>query len=467
MEDNFTNQEEHLRSLSENFSLEIDTSELWDNIESQLPPVQEERKRPLVWWFTSGVLILAIAILVWNNQSKAFHNNVSTETITETIKSENNKTIDLETKHTQISPETIIAAASTGTRKSSITNKAIGNPVLNSKSTESTKENFSPIFNSDRYDDKSRPWNDGLIDQSTTLQNEVEALINPSSNIIKEQKMENKIESRGLISLETLNSGSINFLQKDAVFDFPIMMIEPLNKTSWLPYYVLSSGVNMHRTNIYNNATEGLDLTQFENERPLLGISSDFHLGFENNNGWRFGFGLNYNRIVTGFSLIESDTIIGEIEGSPSSKIDDEGNISYLEGTVLQTSIINYDLNWHRKHDILNAQLSIGKRIFKTGKLSMFTDASVGKSIWSNHSGYYYTEGNKSITKFESNENNPYSNAGYNVGLSMDVEYQINKISISFKPFAKMSLNSITQNSNYYQLKNSLYGIQLGIVYRP
>ena len=471
MEDKFTNQEEHLRSLSENFSLDIDTSELWDNIESQLPPVEEERKRPIIWWMASGVLMLAIAMLMWNNQANASQNDVIAEAIPESnFKVENKQTIDVETEHTQNSPKNFNASETTFEKQSSTSTKTINNPALNSiksKITETTKENFTPILNSNRYDDKSTARKDGLIGQSTTLQNKVEALIDPSSNISEEQDLENKLEARALISLESLNSGSINPLQKDLDYVFPSMIIKPIKKISWLPYYALSSGVNMQKANIYSNDSEGLDLTQFENERPLLGMSSDFHFGFESTNGWRFGFGLNYNRIVSGFSQIETDTIINGVEGNLSSKIDDEGNISYLEGTVLQTSIINYDLNWHRSHNMLNAQLSIGKRIFNTGKLSLFTDATVGKNIWSNHSGYYFAEGNKSITRFESNENNPYSNAGYNVGLSMDVEYEINRISITLKPFAKMGLNSITHNSNYYQLKNSLYGIQLGIVYRP
>ena len=65
MEDKFTNQEEQLRSISEKFQLDVDTADLWNQIEGQLPPVQKER-RPIAWWFIMGGLVVIGGMLVWS-----------------------------------------------------------------------------------------------------------------------------------------------------------------------------------------------------------------------------------------------------------------------------------------------------------------------------------------------------------------------------------------------------------------
>ncbi len=468
MEDKFTNQEEQLRALTENFSLDIDTSELWDKIETQLPPVRQERRRPLIWWFASGILVVLISILVWSNRSdrdqKEILANFSNNT---THQTETKESIDSNTKHTHISPTLTNPPESVTTQQLFIDTETVDNFSLQPSTAKTEKINIPAIFRLNRYDEKLTSRKEGLFDQGTIEQSSIDALVNPSTKINIESEVEDQNQERAIVFCEILNFSDLNVMENDTEYDLPILEIKPLKSTFWLPYYALSSGINTHKSKIYSNSSEALDFAQFENEKPLLGLSSDIRFGLENENGWRFGISLNYARLVNRFTQIEADTIINNVSGNISSKIDDDGNITHVGGTLIQTSITNYNLNWHRKHDFINVQLNVGKRIFGGEKFSIYTDAIVSKNIWSRHSGYYFTEGINTINRFSSNESNPYQNAGYNVGLSMDLEYKLSKISIFLRPFAKVGLNNITQNSNYYQIKNSQYGAQLGIVYRP
>ena len=129
--------------------------------------------------------------------------------------------------------------------------------------------------------------------------------------------------------------------------------------------------------------------------------------------------GVSHTRLGNRYSRNELDTVSVQIPGSVSSKIDSEGNITNQDGELLQTTITNYNVNWHRIHDFVNLQLSIGKRVINHKRISVFADANLSRNIWSRHTGYYFVNDNTAIQKFSGEENHPYTNSGYNLGLSM------------------------------------------------
>lgn len=468
MQDKFTNQEEQLRAFAEDFSLDIDTSELWNQIEDQLPPVKEEKRRPIVWWFASAILVVLLGVLVMNNVALSEQNAIIADLLNDSSnRSEVSESIIKETKHTDNSPLSTNIADSNTNQTTSIDEDHLSATTTQLTSTVTKSEKSPSVPNSSRYDDKTSVTTQGITNQSPILPLSIDALINPSAIVDEQTPLQKATEAREVISFEMLNSKSLRTVEFDSQLDLPLKVIQPLRRITWMPYVSIFSGVNGHRSSIYSNLDEGLDLTQFENESALLGLSSDLQIGYENSRGWRFGLGINHTRLVSRYTRNETTSTTIEVQGNTTSKIDSEGNETYLTGPVTQSTITNYDLNWHRTHDLVNLELTIGKRIFGVGSFSLFADGAIGKNMWSRHTGYYYTEGNETVNKFTANEKNPYSNSGYNLGMNLALEYEIDKISVSLRPFAKMGLNSITQNSNYYQLKNSQYGIQLGVVYRP
>ncbi len=468
MEDKLTNQEEQLKVLTEDFSLDIDTSELWDKVEAQLPPLQREKRRPIVWWFASGALVILFGFLVWNILSK--ESPVEALTDHSSLSSSPNKiqnSIDTYTKHTYNSPINTTSSKSIIPQTNEVNTEKASSTNINHVNIEAKEEKSSTIFNSNRYDEKSSIRKEVLINQGTIDQESIASLINPSSDFKRDFDPLETLKERDFISIQSLSIGDLSALEYEFEIYKPQMKIEPVRSVRWLPYYSFYSGANLHKSKIYSNANEGFNLTQFENESPLVGLSTSLHLGRESNNGWRYGIGLNHSMLVNRFTQTQPDTVVTNVVGNTTSKIDDEGNINHLTGDLVQTTITKHNLKWHRKHDYVNLQLHLGRRIFRKGNLTMFTDANLSRNIWSKHTGYYFKEGEKGITRFTSNEDNPYSNAGYSVGLSVDIEYKLNDFSISLRPFTNLGLNSIVNNSNYYQIKNSQYGVQLGVVYRP
>jgi hypothetical protein len=476
MEDKFTNQERQLRALADNFSLDIDTSELWGKLESQLPPVEQKRRRPLIWWFFGGALMLLIGALIWRNQLKTESIEIITQNLNNpVIQNGQEESIDTKIKHTNTTTfaktqsETASFQESADSDNSAITSDL--NQLVDTEPKQAIekiqKKNVSTNANSERYDEKSLITEEAIINQGQMVQKSIDALVDASFNMVEVPEVEVQNESKALVAFDPLGLIALDNVIYSTPYSFPLLEIKPVSVNYWIPYFALTSGMNIHNSKIYSIENEAFDLSQFENEKPLVGLSSELRMGMEHSSGWRWGIGLNHTRLVNRFSQMGSDTIVSEVLGNAISKIDNNGNITNIDGPLLKTSITDYDLIWHRNHDFISIQINAGKRIYRKGKITVFADGSIGKNIWSKHSGYYFTEIDENIKKFESGEDNPYSKASYDIGISMDLEYQLKYFSLSFRPFAKMGLNSITQKTNYYQLKNSQYGVQLGIVYRP
>ena len=466
MEDRFTDQEKQLKALGDNFSIEIDTNDLWEKVESQLPRVEDEKRRPIVWWFVGGIAFVLLVAVVWNFQAKS---NQGTEDVEHSAIIASSIEVaevskDKENTHTQTSADK--ANHSDKIARSDFGEIAPAKEELNSNSSslfEEQKVASKPIQTEEILAIKQEIRPEKAITEPISEN----AVVNPvaEDNSSVQDEISNPVQT--LISIASIPTQKIKTIQSDQMFDIPLTEIVPVQTASWLPFFALYSGVNTQQNFIQSNTLENLNLQQFEEEKPMLGWSSDLRLGLENAGGWRFGLGINHTRLANRFSRTEPDTVMVQIPGSVTSKIDGEGNTTNLDGELLQTTITNYNVNWHRIHDFVNLQLSVGKKLIEREKVIVFADASLSRNIWSNHTGYYFINGERAIQKFSEAESHPYTNSGYNFGLSMDVEYKINEFSISLRPFALIGLNSITQSSNYYQLKNSQYGVQLGIVYRP
>ena len=467
MEDKFTRQEEKLRELSDKFSLEVNTDELWGHVESQLPPVEDERRRPLIWWFTGMLTVAIISIALWtansshvnpkvqilanNQEEKAYSGMVSN-----VLSSENDDNeIHLETNSENLKDRSVYAI---------------------NKSTSIVRKK-KPVRSVDQVaGNNERTNNPDIRDNAKTIdENEITDVVETKHEEFyreSESQRDSKVE---ILSFPLLNSRILTKItsETDPWNDFdelkpstPIV-VEPTQKKVWLPYFAISGGVNFHQSEVSSSSNEEIDLNQFSNEKPVIGFSSRFKLGIEENTGWRIGLGISHLRLASQFSQNETVISSQEIPGTVATKIDDEGNVTNISGNLTQTTINNYNIQWFRVHDLLNLEINVGKQIFQKGKFSMSSEAHIAKNIWSSHQGYYFSEGDETITKFNSGDDSPYVNSGYSVGFGIDVEYRFSRCGLTIHPYYNLGLNSMTDEANYYQIKNSQYGIQLGIVYRP
>ncbi|MDF1696771.1 MAG: hypothetical protein P1U56_13100 [Saprospiraceae bacterium] len=504
MEDKFTNQEEQLRELSEDFTLPIDTDALWDKVEAQLPPQSDER-RPIIWWFASGMFIILVSLLFGlsrtsppnkesanknssentsiiaeNTTPVAIFNNSKSRSLSESIDTPNNNSKEeferSESGNTEVQRNTKLHAQNhlntlTKPNKKEVeelkASNEITQPLLASSGlVRKDKNHTQTIVNSDSYDEKSSSQTEEEIVQNTMDEKSQDILTNPSFDLKNDQEKQTKerfvFEQPHLIAAIPVKT-----LEAKNSLPIPLQKITPLKTVAWLPYFKVAGGVNINQSKPYTSSDVALELTQFNAEKSLIGISNELLFGYESTSGWRWGIGLNHNRLVHRYNQNEIVVSTTEIDGTLASFIDDDGKISLVDGQLTETTITNYDLKWHRIHDLVNVQILVGKQLVQKGRFSLNSNVHLQKNIFSTHNGYYLSENSNSIEKFTSSESNPYQNSGLFAGGSLDVEYAFNQFSISVSPFVSLGLNSMTQNSNYYQLKNSLSGVTLGIVYRP
>lgn len=467
MKNKYTEQEEQLRSLSEDFSIEIDTSEMWDRVEGHLP-AEEDRRRPVFWWFLGGLMVLLVGLLMVNistgstksevenltvhERPKIAHKNLESN-IVETDNTEGRKvTTQLEETRLPLHQE----------HRQEISSR---NTEAQISTTEIQKNNIS-IVNSDRYDEESTISEEEIDQEKRNILIPASLIDQTSEFETTGQALEVELD-RDVVEFQPITTKAIDPLIHNRR---PIILpgkVIPVNSVAWRPFFGLHSGLNTHSSTITPQSGDIMDISQFDNEVALLGLTSDVYVGMENSDGWRWSLGLEHSRIVNRFARSVPDTIVTLVPGVVTSKIDDEGNVNHEIGDVKHTTITHYQVRWHRVHDQINLHLNVGKRLVEFGRWKVFGDAVLSRGLWSRHSGYYFEEGSNNIKKFEAVDQHPYASTGFSVGLNLDVEYTFDQFSISLRPFTRMGLGQMTKNTNYYQIKNSQYGVQLGIVYRP
>jgi len=474
MEEKLTNQEEQLRALSDNFTSHIDTAELWDNIEGRLPSDARHR-RPLVWWFVLGGAIILGGLLIGHytklDPSESANLDVvltnSQEIIAQKSRQESSTTSAPHTSKTPLLTSSItddditsgqkeVAPVNQQTDQQSyaiVDMKKQDAPLNEYNGSKALDHNLMTFNKRSEFQGFQKLPTHGTFDQIYSKATDLAFLPMP--------------QVKAPIDWKLLPIGSPQLLERVNAQMMPNPKIIPSSRPSWLPYFFLSGGASLNHTSLTSNTGEALDLKPFENERPLIGVSSSLGFGFENSEGWRIGFGLTHHRLVNRFSLQERVAVTETVEGTVFSSIDQVGNVTDTQGSLIKTTVTDYDLTVHRMHDLLNLQLNIGKRIIRQGRFALYLDARLARNVRADHQGYYFTEGAQVVTPFEDSRQAPYTNAGYSAGLGMDIEYRINQFSINLTSFAEAGLNSMTIETNYYQIKNSQYGVQLGIVYRP
>ena len=509
MKERYTYEEEQLRRLSDEFSLQIDSDALWNEIEGKLPPVEVERKRMFFWWVTGNlaVILLVVGTLflfpgskgddgVMTSQNKeqpiAENGNMITKKqeqnrpeqavkssielplpVQSSTRKENSKSAaknpaeiiqSTDLKTTTQTPETV---QRTDLKSSQFPDLAHNTDSKSTKDILKSTHDVATTIDADRYDEKSFDRNKEVIDQDSDATHLAEDLVNSSNGTLIE-KEESTVASRNMLSsFKTLEPVALKQLVLDELVTMPSPTIRPVKSKRWLPAFAFLGGVNIHENHVATRGNETLDFSRIESEQVLPGWSTSMRYIGEHTSGWRLGLGLSYNRFVSRFERNETVSSTIEITGNQSSQIDGNGNISYIEGSLTETTITEYDYLIHRKHDVVDLQMILGRKILGYGGFSISTDLMISHSLFTRHDGYFFVDSDEAIQRFKAGEASPYKGNLIHAGLSLDMEYNFGKFAIAMRPFMERALNNMTEATNYYQLKNSRYGVQLGIVYRP
>lgn len=471
MNNDLTNKEQEIKDVVDGMSFDLNTDELWAHVESHLP-AEEDKKRPVVWWMTgiAGVLLLAIT---------AFYLSSVTENQTESITTTADFTSNSEKL---VIPKSIVSEIETSQEKVAET---ITDALKNEKSANTIKtieKNISETQTRDAHNERSNTniqssINDFEILRPRNAQNTVPFIqfSNQEASQSQKSRTDTKFVKKEEVKEVVRNNRSTSAIARlDASLEMQIRGIElfstiigPVKNVRWNSHIGLYSGIVIGNPSISSLNPEGIDMAQFDKESVLPGLSTSLMYGMKNNKGWLVNIGLQHNRLVgryTNFDKVSSTSLEA---GNTSYRIDSDGIVSANTGDVNVTTITQNNVVWHRTHDYLNLRGELGKNMFTIGRFSTTAFVSAGYNIWSRHDGYYFEEGKDIITTFLAGSENPYQNQGVSLGGGLSMSYDLGNVSIGISTQLEQALQNSTKSNNYYQLKNSQYGIQLGVVYTP
>lgn len=465
--------EEQIKDILGGLEIDIDTNDIWANIESELP--QPKKKRRFVIFLLFGIFSLGLVGLGWTmgkfatTDIDAQNINISSTSsvenivvIAEKITAESNTT-------TKINQQTKIKIQDEKSNSYKITNEVIStDPIqLNSTASNVTKKEKINAFLHTKIEKESNPiFTSNAVESDKTF---IETKLNidtktTEANELELQEERNTIPGLGLTP--TLSSQLFEIAQRQRIESSP-SSISPLHNNGRQLILQFKLGANQNRTSISNiNSTGEFDGSEFDFERDRLGLSGTFNIGVENN-GWRFLAGASYHHHVSSYERNDVLIVKDPVTGIESYKISTDGITTAQNGTITVTSARDNKISYHRQHRAIDFHATIGKRLWSYKGLVLIADAGFGVNTLTNSSGYYISDKAFGFTKF-SDDNHPYKiNTHWNAIASMEIGYNFGKTRIGLSPFIRYNPNSITSQTHLYTLKNSQVGMQLSLTYTP
>lgn len=455
---------EHLNDLQ----FDVDTSELWAQIEPQLEQ-NDRKRRPIawLWWGTAGVLLLLAGSLMWM-QKKAqsvdefVAENTSREIITDQKIEINNNDENINNEAVKSNIEEQVKPVN-----NIVKNKMQLNKELNKSDIVLQEKPSQNLENIVDYNLKTK-YNTTNTNVAKSLPNNILADINlsPTSHEQQEEVVsETATPIRSTLSAVMDVQSLLPLLDYDRVI--PGQLIKPLAVYDRQLLLGVSLGANKNMSTITNNTSEPLDLSEYNYERDRLGLSGRLFIGVENRQGWRMKAGMDFHRYATSYERQGLVLVKDPVTGIIAYRIDEASQTSTTTGTTELITIRNVDLSWTRTHDALDLFASIGKRLLRYKGWSLYADVGASVNNYTSHSGYYIANEDFGFTKI-TDDNHPYRiTTGWYTLANLDLSYSWNQWRIGVQPNIRWAMSSMTKRENYSQMKNSQTGIQLSMTYLP
>lgn len=477
-------QEDRLKEMLESIDFEIDTQEIWDAVEPQLPT---DKKRHLaLWWGFGSILLLAMLVWIWISPSDASQYGLSSK---DTLSQKGES-------HSQGNPVSSSLPIANPLTVAEHISTTVDDPINNS----SINTHTNIISPSSKTDIKKRikETYDGSTSETAT-----HASTNPTKPYtsthtngigVQESHSEEMNSPNTIAAPSMLDAGlepippvqqksrvNINSVQ-DIVSIFrslhrsqtPISLkaqqwIEPYHTRDRQLILGIRSGIHQNISSYSQIRSIGeFDESELQYERDRIGMSHDLFIGIENRNGWRWQAGASLHQYTATYHRNDVLYYTDAQTGISHYRIASDGTISTQPGQTSITYVSLIDLDWHRTHRSIDFFATIGKRIASIGRWSLVADAGLGLNTLTRHTGYYLSDRSFGFTKFEDSES-PYElTTRWNVLSSLEIMYNLkDQWSVGIRSFARWNPNSIVKDTHFYQLKNSQVGIQLSLTYRP
>lgn len=475
----FNHKEKIFKNILDDIQFDIDTNEIWDQIENRIP--NKKRNRKLLWLWSIG-LVCSFSAILWFISN----NNISTQKIPNNSISLKSTIDDTRLKKTNI--PSIYSVQNNQSRKEQTDNK---NEQTEDKYNISSKIELdyeSSIQNSNiplnnnsknkKYNtitDSNNPINSLNLDTNlsyneTNLYHQHSIAYIPTQSLNREyNKYSNPLLKIPQLPLNIIELCELNKNDITIHKAMDIVIIPSLKIKKWQPYFTIYSGLNQNNSNykLSKNDTEN-NREGFNFETGMVGISTDLIFGRTNHNQYYWYTGIGHHFIVSKYQNQTQEIIESFTDGIIESYIDKNNNIKETTGQVRKTTIKRNDITWYRKHQMLDAKLGIGKQLIKIGNLSLKIETGAALTLISDNNGYYFDKNNNKLIKIKDGDKHPYINFGnlkFNGRIS--IEYSLDRFAFGLSSFYSKDLNSSTLNSNHYELKNNQYGLQFSLLFRP
>jgi len=459
------NKEEQIKDILGGLEIDIDTNDIWGNIEADLP--QPKRKRRFGFFWIFGLLGIGLAGLVWNSASSKAGILTDTKDANITINEANENIIARNEKaentiHSVEKP-TVNPKIKFNTRANTIEND-----LASATSSFFTKANKKETNNSTTQENDQAIFEDRIVNQGSqseqyfTTQNTITTLSNERAiNLSDKRDLEND-----MLMAPTLSNQLFEIVERNRIETTPSSIKPFINQGRQL-ILQFKLGANRNKTTIDNiNSIGEFDGSEFNFERDRIGVSGSFAIGVENN-GWRFLAGASYHHHVSSYERDDIIIVTDLTSGIESYKISSDGILSSQNGNISVTSVRDNNISYHRQHKAIDFHASIGKRLVSFKGLVLMADAGLGVNTYTKTTGYYLADKAFGFTKITESDH-PYKvNTHWNAIASLELGYDFGKTRIGLSPFIRYNPNSITSQAHLYQLKNSQVGMQLSLTYSP
>ncbi len=471
------NKEKKIKQVLSDVNYDIDTDFLWKDVSQELDETKKRRRL----WFIPFILLggLGLAYLTSNyaltpKSEVSLLNTSAVNPITESVNQNMNSEALVKQEQNQEKSMTENNKDQTNILPTNQINKTKEQPKTTNNqseirkiqttnsSTNNTKANRSALTNSaNSNQEKITIENTGEIFKKPTIIN--------ASNLSKGLATITKDDKKEFITLDGIQKlFSSTIAINNALTEINEEKLEMIDINKNVPNrWFVSIGAGAIQNITTSNTLNGEQLNgYFDKEVALPGISTTLQLGLQTKNNWRFFGGFDYAQLVTQYRNQDLESLASSTEIDNQPSIDANNNYAETSGNIVTETFIENDIQWHRFQHSINLELGLSKNIFAQSKFMIAPAFSVLQNINTIHSGYYFKEQAPHFTKFEKNEKNPFrKNTGLKTQLALNLGYRLKGFDLSINTAWRNPLQSITEQTNFYQTKNSQLSIQARVNY--
>jgi len=478
MKKDLNNKEQRLKSILEDFSGSVDTQAVWSSIEHRVDTKEKESKS--LWVFMLGAIAIAflcglavshyiysdvIKDLEYDSAPIAEENN-NEEDGNKGVRPTLNKQSIQETENDLLQNENLEVKQATSEHfASQKLNSKISKPPISITQNALQQNPFSNIdvFNSDLLSSNINVSENKNNTQSPTFSGRSQSEILMPTDGIDTQRS-------AILRCSEIQKSIALIEFEERHFDKEAQLNIPLNKAKVSNAFLsLSSGVqnNSFERSILDQDLDDVLLSQFLKETAMPSWAASISYGKEINNDWTISGGLFASNIVTRYQNQDQDVSANDREGVQLIEIDTEGAENITTGLVSVERVVDYDLTWHQNKLDLDAQIGVGKSLFKIGKFQTSLQGHIAYNVFNNISGYAYNDEGLFSKDQMSIENQITNKSKLKFMIDLPIQYHLDRLSIDLRPYYRFQTKGDVVGASLYSIKNSQLGITLGVTYRP